>query len=131
MVRLTLAASFALVALPALSACAWRSGAGANAGHDADRAFATEEQRITACLDLRDHIVTLYADEYLEQQNLSMSEAERTAFHQGWAEELAKRGTFERFENSCYYGVTPSKYKCGMASQTTDRLVACMKISSR
>ena len=128
-VRLTITA---LVAVVALAGCASRNGSSASSGRAAaDHAFATEEQRIMACLDLRDHIVDLYADEYLVEQKLQMSKAERSAFRDGWAEELAKRGTFERFEGSCYYGVTPSKYHCGMASQTTDGLVACMKISSR
>jgi hypothetical protein len=129
MVRLTITATLSLLAL---AGCASRNATSARAGRaDADRAYATEEQRIMACLDLRDHIVDLYADEYLEEQKVAMSQAERTVFREGWAEELAKRGTFERFESSCYYGVTPRKYKCGMASQSTDTLVACMKISSR
>lgn len=84
-----------------------------------------------ACLDLRDHIVDLYATEYVEHEGLSMSAAERSAFRDGWAEELARRGTFDRFQSSCHYGVTPSKYQCGMASQTTNGLVACMKLSAR
>lgn len=83
-----------------------------------------------ACLDLRDHIVDLYADEYVSREGLSMSQQERSAFRDGWAEELAKRGTFDRFEQSCFLSLTPSKYRCGMASQTTDGLVACMKLSS-
>jgi hypothetical protein len=93
--------------------------------------FGTEEQKLLACLDLRDHIVDLYATEYVAREGLALSRAERTAFRDGWAEELAKRGTFERFEQSCFYSLTPSKYRCGMASQTTDGLVACMKLSSR
>ena len=93
--------------------------------------FTTEEQRQLACLDLRDHIVALYADEYVEQQGLSMSGAERAAFRDGWAQELARKGTFDRFEQSCFYGLTPRKYQCGMASSTTDGLTACMKLSAR
>ena len=93
--------------------------------------FSTEEQRQMACLDLRDHIVALYADEYVEQQRLEMTRAERAAFRDGWAQELARKGTFERFEQSCFYGLTPRKYQCGMASNTTDGLVACMKLSAR
>jgi hypothetical protein len=93
--------------------------------------YATEEQRILACLDLQDHIVDLYATEYVSHERLTMSLAERTAFREGWAEELAKRGTFERFEQSCFFGVTPRKYECGMQSQTTGGLVACMKLSAR
>jgi hypothetical protein len=93
--------------------------------------FKTEEQKLSACLDLRDHIVDLYASAYVASEGLSMSPIERTAFRDGWAEELAKRGTFERFERSCFYGVTPRKYECGMQSRTTDGLVACMKLSAR
>jgi hypothetical protein len=93
--------------------------------------LATEEQRLMACLDLRDHIVALYADEYVEQQGLDLSTNERAAFRKGWAEEIAKKGTFERFEQSCFFSLTPRKYQCGMASQTTDGLVACMKLSAR
>ncbi len=93
--------------------------------------FTNEDQKVLACLDLRDHIVDLYAREYVSREGLSMSPAERVAFRDGWAEELAKRGTFERFEQSCFYSLTPRKYQCGMHSQTTGGLVACMKLSSR
>jgi hypothetical protein len=117
------------LSLFALFGCAARGGLGAAPSHGGQ--FATEEQKLMACLDLRDHVVALYADEYVEQQGLEMSQTERTAFRNGWAEELAKKGTFERFEQSCFYGLTPRKYECGMASQTTDGLVACMKLSAR
>jgi hypothetical protein len=60
-----------------------------------------------------------------------MSPLERAAFRNGWAEELAKRGTFERFERSCFFGVTRRKYDCGMQSQTTDGLVTCMRLTER
>jgi len=93
--------------------------------------FTTEEQRQMACLDLRDHIVALYADQYVEQEGLALSRAERTAFRDSWAQELARQGTFERFEQSCFYGLTPRKYECGMASSSTDGLAACMKLSAR
>jgi hypothetical protein len=93
--------------------------------------FTTEEQKLLACLDLRDHIVDLYADEYVRGEGASMTRAERTAFRDGWAEELAKRGTFERFEQSCFYGLTPHTYECGMQSQTPDGLVACMRLTMR
>ena len=82
-----------------------------------------------ACLDLRDHIVDLYADEYVEEQGLTLSGAERAAFRHGWAEELARKGTFERFEQSCVSSLTPRKYQCGMASTSTGSLVACMKMA--
>jgi hypothetical protein len=97
----------------------------------AHKEFGTEEQKLNACLDLRDHIVDIYADAYVATEGLSMTALERAAFRDGWAEELAKRGTFERFERSCFFGVTPRKYECGMMSQTTDGLVACMKLSAR
>jgi hypothetical protein len=93
--------------------------------------FATDEQKLLACLDLRDHVVQLYADEYVEQQGLAMTETELAAFRDGWGQELAKRGTFSRFEQSCFVSLTPRKYHCGMASQTADGLVACMKLSLR
>jgi hypothetical protein len=107
------------------------SGSGLNAPRSASEGqFTTEEQKLLACLDLQDHIVDLYADEYVTREGVRMSSAERTAFRDGWAEELAKRGTFDRFEQSCFSGLTPRKYQCGMQSQTTDGLVACMKLSS-
>lgn len=93
--------------------------------------FTTEETRILACLDLRDHIVDLYAHEYVAHEGLTMSAAEQKAFRDGWAEELAKRGTFEHFEQSCFSSLTPRKYRCGMESQTPGGLVACMKLSMR
>jgi hypothetical protein len=114
--------------LVALTGCASQTAAPAAPPHR--QVFGTEEQKLLACLDLRDHIVELYANEYVSREGLSMSREERTAFREGWAEELAKRGTFDRFEQSCFYSLTPGKYRCGMASETTDGLVACMKLGS-
>jgi hypothetical protein len=130
MVRLAASVlALALAAFP-LAGCASRTQA--RAPHSAqDPQFANEEQKLLACLDLRDHIVDLYATEYVVREGLEMSKQERTAFRDGWAEELAKRGTFDRFEQSCFFSLTPRKYECGMASQTTDGLVACMKLSAR
>ena len=90
--------------------------------------FPTTEAKHLACLDLRDHIVDLYANEYVSQQGLMLSTSEQTAFRDGWAEELAKKGTFERFERSCFSGLTPRKYRCGMESKTPGGIVACMKL---
>ena len=92
----------------------------------ANHGFPTEEQRQLACLDLRDHIVALYADAYAQGEGLAMSDAERTAFHAGWQEQLAKRGTFEPFEQSCFFSLTPRRYRCGMASRSPDTVAACM-----
>jgi hypothetical protein len=128
MVRLAVS-GVALAGMLALSACSPRSEA--KAPHPGGSQFANEEQKLLACLDLRDHIVDLYATEYVVREGLAMSQQERTAFRDGWAEELAKRGTFDRFEQSCFFSLTPRKYECGMASQTTDGLVACMKLSAR
>jgi len=113
----------------ALTGCASQERHAESRPHDAQ--FTTEEEKLLACLDLRDHIVDLYADEYVKGEGTSMTRAERTAFRDGWAEELAKRGTFERFEQSCFYGLTPHKYRCGMESQTPDGLVACMRLTMR
>jgi hypothetical protein len=123
----------AVVALPLILALVGCSAhkAGHSAASPRTTQFATEEQKLMACLDLRDHVVALYADEYVEEQGLEMTQTERTAFRNGWAQELAKKGTFDRFEQSCFYGLTPRKYQCGMASQTTEGLVACMKLSAR
>jgi len=132
MVRRSASSLVVLTILALLAGCASREAREAKAraaGQSA--AFSTEEARMMACLDLRDHIVNLYADEYVEEQGLSMTGNERTAFRHGWAEELARKGTFERFEQTCFYGLTPHKYECGMASTTTDGLTACMKFSSR
>jgi hypothetical protein len=121
-------ATFGLVLMVVLAGCASQS---ASALRSARRTQAfSEEQKLLACLDLRDHIVELYANDYVSREGLSLSRQERSAFRDGWAEELAKRGTFDRFEQSCSYSLTPSKYRCGMASQTTDGLVACMKLGS-
>lgn len=130
MVRLAALAVSGFFSFVALVGCGSQSAVVPSSPHRT-QAFVTEEQKQLACLDLRDHIVELYANEYVSREGLTMSREERTAFRDGWAEELAKRGTFDRFEQSCFFGLTPSKYRCGMASRSTDGLVACMKLSSR
>jgi hypothetical protein len=119
-----------LVLALALDGCASQERS-ARSTPPGDPQFTTEEQKLLACLDLQDHIVDLYAEQYVKDEGVSLSRAERTAFRDGWAEELAKRGTFERFEQSCFYGLTPRKYRCGMQSETPDGLVACMKLTMR
>jgi hypothetical protein len=127
LLRLVLAALLVTVA-----GCASRTVAEATSAPRARPAeLVTEEQRMMACLDLRDHIVSIYADEYAEQQGLDLSSTQRDAFHNVWSVDVAKRGTFESFERSCFVTLTPRKYRCGMASQSADGLVACMKLSSR
>ena len=113
----------------ALVGCASRSPTEATSAPAPERV--TEEQRLMACLDLRDHIVSIYADEYVEKQGLDLDTSELAAFRTVWAREIAKKGTFESFERSCFFSLTPRKYQCGMASQSVDGLVACMKLSSR
>ena len=110
----------------ALAGCASRPTAPPFAAQ-ADGQFSTEEQKMLACLDLQDHIVDLYTDEYEEREGVRMSRIERTAFRDGWAEELAKRGTFDGFEQSCVAGVTPRVFACGMRSRTTRAIVECMR----
>lgn len=117
----------AVLVVAALSVLGCASHHAAKAQHP-DPPFTTEEQKILACLDLQDHIVDLYTSEYVQKEGLTMSAVERTAFRDGWAEELAKRGTFERFEQSCVASLTPKRYRCGMASTSTGSLVACMKL---
>jgi hypothetical protein len=130
MVRLAASAVALLVGLVDCGAAPAKSVA-ARAPPGATTHFTTEEQKILACLDLRDHIVDLYAHDYVTHEGVSMSSSELTAFRDGWAQELARRGTFERFEQTCFSGLTPGKYECGMQSQTPGGLVACMKLSSR
>jgi hypothetical protein len=132
-----IARSLFVLAFPltlALAGCAAgpKSTAAAKAPQAApDTQFTNQDQKILACLDLQDHIVDLYASDYVSREGASMSTVERTAFRDGWAEELAKRGTFERFEQACFSGLTPGRYHCGMQSQTTDGLAACMRLSAR
>jgi hypothetical protein len=123
--------NFVLAAALAVLGCVGCATASPGKAAAASPQFTNEEQKMLACLDLRDHIVDLYANEYVDREGLEMNRAQRTAFRDGWAEELAKRGTFDRFERSCFFGVTPRKYECGMASHTTGGLVACMKLSAR
>jgi hypothetical protein len=90
--------------------------------------FASEEQRIVACLDLQDHIVDLYADAYASREGVSLTRHQRAAFRDGWAEQLAKGGTFEPFEQSCFGNLTPRRFDCGMSSRTTDDVEVCMRL---
>src|SRR5271166_5201761 len=72
--------------------------------------FPTEEQRIMACLDLQDHIVDLYANEYVSREGVALSTRERAAFRDGWAEQLAKGGTFDGFDQACFGTLTTRRY---------------------
>jgi hypothetical protein len=93
--------------------------------------FSTEDQRILACLDLQDHLVDLFADEYVSREGVKLTAVERAAFRDGWAEQLAKRGTFDVFEQSCFGSLTTQRFDCGMSSRTTGAVEACMRLSER
>ncbi|HEX3770893.1 MAG TPA: hypothetical protein VHV30_08525 [Polyangiaceae bacterium] len=126
MLRFTLAGFLSVLVLLPVSGCASHPEVATRTP-----AFSNDQQKLLACLDLQDHIVDLYTTEYVANEGIELSSIERVAFRDGWAEELAKRGTFDRFEQSCVYGLTPTKYECGMHSQTTGGLSACMKLSMR
>jgi hypothetical protein len=111
----------------ALAGCASARRGPASAAPRAGIEFPTEEQKILACLDLQDHIVDLYTSEYESREGVTMSRVERTAFRDGWAEELAKRGTFDGFEQSCFVSLTPGGFHCAMQSVSTRGVVECMK----
>jgi hypothetical protein len=93
--------------------------------------FPNEEQRILACLDLQDHLVDLFADEYVSRQGVRLTAHQRAAFRAGWGEQLAKGGTFEPFEQSCFGNLTTRRFDCGMSSRTTSGVDACMRLSER
>jgi hypothetical protein len=111
----------------ALAGCTSARRTPAASASRVEPAFSTEEQKILACLDLQDHIVDLYTAEYESREGVTMSRIERAAFRNGWAEDLAKRGTFEVFELSCFASLTPREYQCGMQSASTRDLAECMK----
>jgi hypothetical protein len=111
----------------ALAGCASARRTPAGSASRVEPVFSTEEQKILACLDLQDHIVDLYTAEYESREGVRMTRVERAAFRNGWAEDLAKRGTFEVFEQSCFASLTPRGYQCGMQSVSTRDLAECMK----
>lgn len=96
------------------------------ASHAHPARFPDEAARQMACLDLRDHAVELFADDYLAENAVTLSEAQRAAFRVGWGEELAKKGAFTRFEAACFGTLKPEFYSCGMTAKTPAAIVACM-----
>lgn len=91
--------------------------------------FMTQTQREAACLDMRDHLVDLYADAYLKDHGENLpSPEERRLFRDGWADELAKGGTFDRFEASCFASLKVPQYECAEGAKTTEGVEACMKL---
>ncbi len=130
MVHATFRATALIVMFAGLvhTGCAHRAG---QVGAAPPPRFTTEDQKILGCLDLQDHIVDLYANEYVSREGVTLSSSERTAFRDSWAEQLARRGTFDRFERSCFGSLTPGTYDCGMHSATTGGLAACLRLSSR
>src|SRR5260221_8364138 len=82
-----------------------------------------------ACVALRDHAVALFADDYAKNEGLELTPETRATLLDGWAFELEKRGSLQRFAASCAATLTRTKYTCGMASSTPDGLAACMRLS--
>ena len=88
--------------------------------------FDTQEQRESACLDLQDHAVDIYARTYAVEQRLEMMPAEQfRAFRDAWANELAKRGSFEHFQRVCFASLTPTIWACAMQSDRPDGITLC------
>jgi hypothetical protein len=110
----------------ACASCGSTSAGPPSTGAAPATAFPNDGARLSACLDLRDHIVDLYASQYIVQHDMDLSDTQEVAFRHAWTEELAKKGTFERFERSCFSGLTPVKFRCGMASKTPGAIVLCM-----
>src|SRR5260370_29109427 len=80
-----------------------RNDTSATPRQHSDPQFTTEEQKILACLDLQDHIVDLYATEYVSREGVQMRSSEQTAFLAGWAEVPAIRLTLVRFVRTCFF----------------------------
>ena len=90
------------------------------------RAYGNPQNALVACLDLQDHIVSLYADEWLAENNEQLTPEEYRWFQQSWKDEVAKQGGFDRFDASCAASITPDKYSCGMRARTVDSALACV-----
>lgn len=93
--------------------------------------FANDEARAHACTALRDHAIILFADDWADREGVGLhSPEERAALYDGWYEQLAKRGTLQRFQAACAQTLTPRKFQCGMRSHNPDSLVNCLKVGS-
>jgi hypothetical protein len=95
-------------------------------GGDPLGGFLGQDQRVAACLDVRDHIVDLYVGDYV-QTHPEVTLETRQAFRDAWAEELARTGKFEDFEAVCFGQLTVAKYDCAMAVLATSAINDCMK----
>lgn len=91
--------------------------------------FRSQASREAACLDLRDHVVDLYVEDYVQanQERVLWDPADKRAFRDGWAGELAKSGAFDRFEASCFGSLQQDRWGCAMAVQNVDAVTACMR----
>ena len=92
-----------------------------------DGGFPTPEARLLACLDLQDRMIDWYVDDYLRKQPEPVSGPTRALFRAEWGNELAKGGTFDRFEMSCATSLTKPGYGCAMWAPTPTDVSECLK----
>jgi hypothetical protein len=85
---------------------------------------------VDACQRLRNHIVTLYADDFARREQLRLDAREQKQLYRDWSDALRQRGSLRRFSASCEAGLTPRMFDCGMASRTPGGLSACMRLSA-
>ena len=91
--------------------------------------FLSQSQRESACLDLQDHIVDIYAEQNRRDFAYEFANPNKVrAWRDGYARELAKLGAFDRFEQSCFASLTPKKFECGMSAKDSETLTACMRL---
>ena len=91
--------------------------------------FPSREARESACLDLQDHIVDLYAEQNRRDFAYEFANpGQWREWRDGYARELARKGVFERFEQSCFASLTPGKWECAMSEKTSEGATFCLRV---
>lgn len=91
-----------------------------------DGGFPTPEARMLACLDIQDHIIDLYAADYLLQHSAELSSDQATTFRQTWGEQLARGGAFDKFESRCAVTLTESGFRCALRAGSPRDVTGCL-----
>jgi hypothetical protein len=88
--------------------------------------FKSADARLLACIDLQDKAVDLYLRAYQDENPGDLDGVDPVIFRKLWTDQLEHDGAFDRFEKSCFYGLTTNMYQCAMHTTSVDGLQTCL-----
>jgi hypothetical protein len=86
---------------------------------------------MVACLELQDHAVRLFAEQYLRDTGSKLADDERESFMTSYGWSLEEDGALKKWRRVCMEGLTRATLRCGIRAESPGQFEACAKGAAR